>query len=285
MAAPNRSARDLGPDDLVWDFMSRSREEPMLARVQPAADAGYAAVGMFLSSWADIRSDSEAVAELEEALERTGLVIANIETLRGWAAPDRPTDRCQALETLVWEIADRFGCRYVQIVGDYEGTIEEAAQGFAGLCDRAADHGLLVGLEAVPQMTNIDTLPLAAEIVERAGRDNGGLCFDSWHLTRSTNDVGDLSRLGDAPVVATQWNDGTIRPAIDDYYTDTLASRVVPGQGEFALVEMVRALDALGCTAPIGLEVPGTALWEAPIEDAARAAADAMRSILATARG
>lgn len=264
--------------------MSRSRDESMLSRVQPAADAGFSAIGIFLSAWLDLRRDPDEVAEFEEALVATDVVLANIETIRGWAAPDRPTDACLAMEAVAWEIAERFECRYLQVIGDYEGTLAEASAGFGALCDRAGEHGLLVGLEPVPQMTNIDTLALAAEIVERADRDNGGICFDSWHFTRSTNDIADIDALSGARIMSTQWNDGTIAPAIDDYYTDTLASRVIPGDGEFQLVEMIQALDRIGATAPMGLEVPGTALWEAPIDDAAASAADAMRSLLAQAR-
>ena len=284
MGSTNRSARDLGSSDLVWDFMSRPRTESMLDRVQPAADAGYAALGIFLSSWVEMRDDPDAVARFEDALGRTGLVLANIETARGWAAPDRPTAACLEMEALAWEIADRCECRYLQVIGDYEGTLAEAGRGFAALCDRAADHGLLGGLEPVPQRTTIDSLALAAEIVERADRDNGGICFDSWHFTRSTNDIADIDALDGQRILSTQWNDGTVEPAIADYYTDTLASRVAPGEGEFQLVEMIKALNRIGCTAPVGLEVPGAALWVAPIDEAASHVAEAMRRILAEAR-
>lgn len=256
----------------------------MLARVHAAAEAGYAAVGMYLGAWAAMREDPGAVDELEQALDQTGVVIANIETLRGWASPDRSDEHGIHAEALAFEIADRFGCRYAQAIGDYTGSVAEASAGFAALCDRAADHDLLVGIEAVPSMTNIDNLTLARQIVDGADRDNAGICFDSWHLTRSTNDLDELRALDGSKVFATQFNDGTVEPVIADYYTDTLASRVAPGEGEFRLVEMVQTLDAIGCTAPIGLEVPSTRLWEVPIDDAATTCAEAMRRILAEAR-
>ena len=103
--------------------------------------------------------------EVDAALDETGIVIANIEALRGWASPDHATDVCLAHEAIVWEMADRFTCRYLQVIGDYTGTVAEAGVGFGALCDRGADHGMLVGLEAVPSMTNIGTYALASEIV------------------------------------------------------------------------------------------------------------------------
>ena len=41
----------------------------------------------------------------------------------------------------------------------------------------------------------------------------------------------------------------------------------------------------MGVTAPISLEVCSTELWEAPADDAARAAADGMRGVLAAVDG
>lgn len=285
MSAANRTARDLGPDDLVWDHFSRPREDDVVGRIHAASKAGFAAIGLFFSEWAAHRDDPAWVDAVDAALDETGIVIANIEALRGWASPDHATETCLAHEAIVWEMADRFTCRYLQVIGDYTGTVAEAGEGFGALCDRGADHGMLVGLEAVPSMTNIGTLTLATEIVERAGRDNGGICFDSWHLTRSTNDLDDIAIVGGDRIFATQFNDGTIAPQMDDYYIDCLSNRVSPGRGEFALVEMVRRLDELGSKAPIGLEVCSTELWELPVDEAARIVADDMRAVLAEARG
>ncbi len=280
-----RTARELGPDDLVWDHFSRPRSDDVVARIHAAAEHGYAAIGLFMGRWAEVRDDPAEVERIEAALAETGLVIANIEALRGWASPDRPTDSCRDLEALAFEMADRFGCRYLQVIGDYTGTLDEAAVGFGSLCDRAAEHGLLVGLEWVPSMTNIEDATTAVRIVTEADRDNGGFCFDSWHLTRSTNDLDEVRSLPGERIFATQWNDGTIVPQHDDYYEDCLMNRVPPGDGEFSLVEMVRILDDLGSTAPIGLEVCSADLWAAPVAEAARVSAEGMRRVLTEARG
>lgn len=280
-----RAATDLGPDDLVWDHFSRPRHDDVVARIEAAADAGYAAIGLYLGRWARLRSDPDAVRSIDAALDRTGLVVANIEVVRGWADPDRANEDCLAQESLAYEMADRFGCRYLQAIGDYTGSIAEASAGFGALCDRAGEHGLLVGLEWVPSMTNIETAATAAEIVVGADRANGGFCVDSWHLTRSTNDVDDIRRLPGDKIFSVQLNDGTIEPQHDDYLEDCLSNRVPPGDGAFALVDIVKALDEVGSTAPIGLEVCSTELWHGPVGTAAALSATAMRRILTQARG
>ena len=283
MSTARRTAHDLGPDDLVWDHFSRPRTEDIAPRVYAAAQAGYAAIGVFLGSWAQLRANPAQLDAVDEALDATGLVVANIETLRGWAVPGA-NDALAAQEALAYDMADHWGCRYVQVIGDAEGPLDRAAQGFAALCDRAADHGLAVGLEWVPSMTNIPDAPTALQIVLDADRTNGGLCVDSWHFTRSTNRLDDLRAIPGEKVIATQWNDGTVVPQNPNYYEDTLSNRVVPGEGEFALEEILRILDAAGSQAPLGMEVCSAELWARPIEEAAQRAADAMRALLARVR-
>ena len=285
MTAPTarRTARDLGPDDLVWDHFSRPRADGVVERVHAAAGAGYAAIGLYLGAWATLRDDPAALDRVDEALEATGLVVANIETLRGWTGP-AASEALAAQEALAYEMAAHWDCRYVQVIGDAEGPLDDAAHGFGALCDRAADHGLLVGLEWVPSMTNIGDCATAVRIVTDADRSNGGFCVDSWHFTRSTNNLDDLRNLPGEKVFATQWNDGTIAPQHPDYLQDCLTNRVPPGEGEFSLVEIVRILDAIGSVAPIGVEVCSAELWSAPADHAARVSADAMRRVLALAR-
>jgi len=282
MENPTKKARDLGPNDFIWDYFSRSPDDSMADRVYAASKTGYDAIGIYLGAWASMQKNPNELEKFDQALNETGIPVANIETLRGWASPNRPDSNCLNMEAAVWSIADKYQSRYVQVIGDYSGTIEEAAEGFGSLCDRAGEHGLLVGLEAVPEMTNIDTLGLAYEIVDRANRINGGLCFDSWHLTRSTNNVDDLLEIPGERILSTQWNDGSLKKVFDDYYTDTLSTRVPPGEGEFSLIEMISAIRSSGSLAPIGLEVPSEELWQSPITDAAAASINGMKSLLRT---
>ena len=279
-----KDAKELGPEDFVWDFFCRSPEDSMTARVKAASEAGFSAVGIYLGAWMQLTKNPEHIDQLEHALDECNMALANIETLRGWASPSSPSEKCLMQESMVWEIAKRFHCRYVQVIGNYTGSIEEAAIGFGSLCDRASEYGLLVGLEPVPEMTNIDSLSIGVEIIERADRENGGICFDSWHLTRSTNQISDIGRIPDGKIFATQWSDGSLTKTFDDYYTDTLSTRVPPGEGEFQLIDMMEAIQKNACQAPIGLEVPSTELWAAPIEEAAEVAMSGMRDLLAKSK-
>jgi sugar phosphate isomerase/epimerase len=292
-----RSARDLGPSDLVWDHFSRPRADDTLAKIHAASKAGYAAIGLYFGAWAALCEQPVQLERVDKALEETGIVVANIEVLRGWTmtasasgayGESAAVQASREQEAMAYAMAQRWGCRYLQVIGDATGPLDGVANAFAQLCDRAAEHGLLVGLEWLPQMSNISDATTALRIVTEADRANGGLCVDAWHLTRSTNNLDDLRMLPGEKVFATQWNDGTIAPLPSndpfDYREDCLSNRVPPGHGEFAVVEMVRILDAIGSRAPIGVEVCSTELWAAPVEFAAQLSADAMRQVLFEAR-
>lgn len=273
----------LGPGDLVWDHMSHPDTDPV-ERVHAAAAAGFAGIGMFVRRWRQLRSDPAHVERFEAALDETGLRLWGMEVVAGWSADGTTTDEQQAFEAAAWEMRDRFGCAYLQAIGRGVGTPAEAAAGFAALCDRAADHGLVVALEFVPEFTDIATVADALEVVERADRDNGGFCVDSWHLTRSTNDPADILTLPGDRIFSIQMNDGPIVADDPDYYTDTISNRVPPGEGEFQLTQMIANLDTIGASCPIGLEVMSPALWALPAAEAAKSMADGMRSVVTAAR-
>ena len=279
-----RTAHDLTWPDLIWSHFSRPRFGGFDERVAAAAEAGFDAVGLYALEDQRMREEEgRSAVDIRALVEDHGLVVAEIEVVRGWSdPPGEASQQCTSLEEIAYEMADELGCRYLQAVGPYEGTVEDAARGFAALCDRAAAHDLVVGIEFLP-FTNIKTAADVEEILDLADRPNAGCCVDIWHHVRGANDEELIRALGGERIAAVQMNDGTIEPAMDDYYVDCLQSRVPPGEGEFDCVGFVQLLDGLGVRAPIAVEVCSAELWEAPVDEAARRAADGMRAVLAAA--
>jgi 4-hydroxyphenylpyruvate dioxygenase len=56
---------------------------------------------------------------------------------------------------------------------------------------------------------------------------------------------------------------------------ETLTRRLLPGDGEQPVTELVAALEAGGCRAPLGVEVFNSRLHRLPVREAARRAMDA----------
>jgi sugar phosphate isomerase/epimerase len=281
-----RDPKLLAWPDLVWSHFSRPRFGGFDERVEAAAAAGFAGLGLYIHEFARLRTDEDrSVSSIAAQLDEHGLCLAEIEVLRGWwATTGDVADEFERDAALAFEMADGLGARYMQVIGPYSCGTEQAVDGLGRLCDRAARYGLLVGVEWLPY-TNIASAADAQVLVEATGRANAGYCADIWHHVRGANDAAMLRRLPGNRIFAVQMNDGPLRPTLSDYKEDCLATRLPPGEGEFDCAGFLRILRELGVTAPISLEVASTELWERPAAEAAQRAADGMHHILAAAGG
>jgi sugar phosphate isomerase/epimerase len=276
---PKRRPHDLGNSDLVMSHFTLPRYHPIDERIAFAAAAGYAGIGLYINHYEQLLASGEAPNRIHELLEEHGIVLAEIEVVRGWAQTGDPYDRCRAMEETAWAMADQFGCRYLQAIGPYEGTLDDAGKAFGALCDRAGDHGLVVGIEFLP-FTNIYNATDAMAIVERAGRENGGLCVDIWHHQRGTNDLDLIRAIPGDRVMAIQMSDGPLQPTLPDYVQDCLQFRVPPGEGEFDVSGFVSALRDIGSQVPWSMEVCNDTRGSTDPAGHARKSADAMRTFL-----
>jgi sugar phosphate isomerase/epimerase len=251
-------------------------------RFSAARQAGFSAVGFGVPGFIELEESGTAAGDLRRLADRLGVAITEIEALRPrWGRPDE--ERESRAEDAAFRMADAFGSRYVQVIGPYHGSLDDAAAAFARLCDRAGDHGLTAGIEFLP-FTNIVDAATAAAIVDRAGRPNGGVCLDSWHHFRGAADTTMLRDLTARRIVAVQIDDGTTLPEHDDYYTDCIENRRIPGEGEFDLIGFVRLLDELAVSVPVSLEVISTELQALPPADAAKRIREGFLRVMEAAR-
>ncbi|WP_448624273.1 sugar phosphate isomerase/epimerase family protein [Geodermatophilus sp. URMC 64] len=290
MTVPERLAAlpgyaDLGPDDLILSHFSLGRARPFEERVRAAADAGFAAMGLYVREYQRLRSEGATDADLNAVLDAHGLRVVEIEALRGWSATGPEREAYLADERDVFAMSDALGPgHHVQVIGPYTGTLDDAAEAFAGVCDRAAEHGLCAAIEFLPEMTNIPDADTAMEIVNRAGRANGGICLDSWHHFRGADDDAMLRRIPPERIFAVQIDDGPRRPVDADYYTDCTRYRQVPGEGAFDLVGFLSLLAGMGVRIPLSVEVISEELLQRPAAEVARRLAEGTRAVMAAAR-
>lgn len=275
-----RKPHDLGSDDLVLSHFTLGRHHDFTQRVDAAAAAGCAAIGIYIRDHQRLAAAGVTPEAMAELLDERNLCLAEIEALRGWADPAlRVGDDYQEQEATAFAIADAFESRYVQAIGPFAGTIADAGADYAALCDRAADHGLVVGLEFLP-FTNIATAADALRIVEHADRDNGGVCIDIWHHQRGADDLDLIRAIPGEKVTGIQVSDGPLSPTLENYYEDTLRTRVPPGEGEMDVAGFVAAVRSTGASVPWGLEVCNEVAWATDGTDFVRACADGIRRFL-----
>jgi sugar phosphate isomerase/epimerase len=280
----------LGTDDLVLCSGTIARHAPFRERLQAASAAGYAAVSLWGRDYQAARDEGYSDADLVALLDDHGLAVAELDPVWWWTpgaaafsiAPEfDPIDVFRFGEADLFRIAELFGARSLNAAevlgGDW--SVEDAAEAFAGLCDRAAGHGLLVHLEWLA-WSRISDLATALEVVTLADRPNGGLNVDTWHCARTGTTAADLMTVPGHRVLAIQVDDGP-ELAEGNLIEATLHSRLVPGEGAFDLLGYLASLHSIGADAPIGVEVFSDELHALGPMEAARRAADATRALLA----
>ncbi len=282
MNAYQSAGPQLGWGDLVWSHFSRSRFDPLPERIEAAGRAGFGGIGLYAHAFGRWLEEGHSAAELRDHLQAAGIVIGEIEAMRGWWAESGPeAEEARQFEAWASEIASTLGARYLQVIGPIGVPVELAAQRFGQLCDRMSTWDVKVGIEWLP-FTNIATPHDAQRIVQLADRPNGGYCADIWHHIRGTGQLADVLALEPEKIFSIQLSDGPIMPADSDYKRDCLANRLPPGEGEFECAQFVAALASHGVQAPLSAEVCSPKMWNAPVDDAARWCAESLRMVLNT---
>jgi sugar phosphate isomerase/epimerase len=279
----------LGPGDLVLCSGTLPRATPFRERVAAAYGGGFTGMSLWARDYAAARQEGLSDADIVALLDDHGLAVAELDPVWSWLPGSDVTIPVEAdaeavlryREADLYVVADALGARSVNAVDVLGGVwdLDDAAAAFAALCDRAAEHGLLVHVEFLP-WSKIPDLKTAWEIVRRADRSNGGLSIDAWHCARSRSSLELLASLPGDHIFAIQLSDGPAAPEAD-LMTATLHERRLPGEGDFQLLALLDALTDTGTEAPLGVEVFSDALHAIGPLEAARLAGDATREVLA----
>lgn len=253
-----------GPPDLSLAALGFLELDPP-ALLEVAAEAGFSSVS--LRTWAAVPGGPEyplleggRLCELtRERIDATGVAILQIELVS--LARDVEIESYRP----VLEGGAALGAARVVACGDDEDGV--VAERFAELCDLAGELEMRVDVEFMP-FRRLATLPQALAVIARADRDNACVMVDALHLFRSGGSVGEVAtaprscigvcQLCDAPLVG---------PTEDELASEARALRLLPGDGELPLRDL---LGALPDGVVLAAEVPNHRLF-AGLSPAARA--------------
>ncbi len=253
-------------------------DSPLEARIIAAAAAGFDGIGLRPTDRRRAHESGLSDDDLRAMLSDAGLSVVELDVISGWGADGDRLAGARAHEQRLFDLADALGGRTLTVVGDVAGPPDRVAEVFAALCDRAADHGLTVGLEYLP-WTNVADLASALRIIRDAGRANAGVVIDSWHHFHGDPDA-DLTAVPPELVAGVQVDDSP--PLREDVpLVEQTMDRVMPGEGTFDLVGFLTDLHHVLTTVPLNVEVISPRLAEVPVSRAVDTAARATRDVLA----
>ena len=235
---------------VMWEMNVRGR--PFTDRIQATVSGGFDLLSL---SFREYRKEAQAGNSPESlattALEQ-GVRLDFLDGISSWtpvrSTPDAPDFMRQAFDFSAedaLELCRRASLtRIVAVAGFDRGSLSVAqiVSHFGAFCDKAADQGIWVDLEAMPVFGGLRTLADAWTIVADAGRANCGVMFDTWHFQRDGADYAVLKSIPRGKIVNVQLVDGSKVPHGSDLWTDAFHHRELPGWGEFPLSELLQIL-------------------------------------------
>lgn len=247
-------------------------------QVAAGAAAGFDAVGIRVAAAAGERvwpmlGDTPVMRETVARVADTGVDVLDVELIM--LRPDLDRDAVLA----VLDAGHRLGARFVLTLG-YDPDEARLTDHFGWLCAQAAERGLRPGLEFM-KYSPVQTLAAAVRIVRAAGHPAGSVLVDALHLRRSGGSPADLVDVPGDLMPYGQLCDGPLDPVWptdDEARQESRTGRLLPGDGQFPLTELVGALPPGGA---LSVEAPVAALAGLSPVDRARRARSAADRLLA----
>jgi len=242
--------------------------------VRTAARAGFEFVSIFAHSpLPDMPvdaaiTDDEARQAMKHAMAETGVRVLNLECFNLAPGLD-PASFAVGLEC-----GAELGATTATAIVYENPDLAEALSLYRRLCDMAAEHGIRANVEFFATCKSLRSITEVADFVRRAGRRNSGIVLDVLHLMRTSAGLAGLAQIDPEVIGSIQVSDGMLAPPAD--LEAELTNRLLPGRGEFPLVEIISRCPA---GLPLGIEAPTLATMDqTPAQERAiaayRAAAD-----------
>jgi sugar phosphate isomerase/epimerase len=237
-------------------------------RVEAAARGGYAGVGL---SYPDLRKTVERYGNdgINSILRENGIKYFEVEFLTDWYMTGERRRQSDLIRRDLLTTAEKTGARHIKVGGDMQGKpwpVEEMIQSFAALCDEARNAGANVVIEVLP-WSNIADLKTGIEIVSGAGKTNGSLLIDIWHMARGGIPYDAVASMPGRFVGHVELSDAAREP-IGQLIEDTVHHRKLCGEGSLDVPGFLRCIKATGYTGPFGVEIISDEHRERPLKEA-----------------
>jgi 4-hydroxyphenylpyruvate dioxygenase len=249
-------------------------------KLQAIAAAGFDAVEVFENDFLTFDGSPRDVGRMIADL---GLTISAFQPFRDFEGlPEPLRARAFARAERKFAIMNELGAELMLICSNVSpqalGGIDRAAADLRELGELAARYGVRVGFEALAWGRHVNDYRDAWEIVRRAGHERIGLILDSFHTLARRSPLEPIATIPGDRIFLVQLADA---PTLDmDVLSWSRHFRCFPGQGDLAVADFVRVVEATGYAGPLSLEIFNDQFRAG---SARRLATDGVRSLIALA--
>ncbi|MGD8465678.1 MAG: sugar phosphate isomerase/epimerase family protein [Anaerolineae bacterium] len=236
----------------------------LMTDIRVAQETGYDAIEFYLPKLVRYLEAGYQTEDLLPALGQLHLAVINSFLHIERQDPEARRELRQQCERLC-QVAQTLGCLTLQVVAlnalhgeSWPEIRTKVGQSLAELADIAAPFGVRLALEPV-SFTPLRSLSQALEVLDVAGRDNVGLCLDTFHLWTGGTSWEAVAALDPALIVVAHISD--VMPRSGREWSD--ADRdVLPGDGILPLRDGIEAIRATGYDDLWCVEMLGAYHWE-----------------------
>jgi len=259
---------------LSLDSLTLTDTQPQVA-IRAAAEAGFDICSLWVQAPALYPSPlltPDKERECAAIIADTGIAIQALEVF------DLHSREAVEAYKPQLELGARLGGKAALTINYTNPDKAETADILALFVEAAGEFGLAVNLEPVFG-GHSPTLAEARDIIRASGADVG-LCFDPHHLIRTGGGQAELMAIEPELIRYVQVCDGPIPQPAEIAATEAVCERLYPGEGDFPLVELLRAAPR---DVTVGVECPSLRRAQAGMSalDQAKEAMRMVRRLLA----
>ncbi|MGR3810523.1 sugar phosphate isomerase/epimerase family protein [Jiulongibacter sp. NS-SX5] len=255
----------------------------LLNEIKTAAKVGYDGIEIWQRTLEAFLKDGGTTKEVKKLANDLGISIENSIGFASWIV-DNDEARGRAMDQLKreMELLAEIGCKRiaappVSATNLPKIDLSKAADRFAAVCELGKEMGVLPQLELWGFSENLhrfgETLFVAAE----SGHPDAVILPDIYHLRRGGSPFESLEMINGSKIQMFHMNDypGDVPKA---ELTD--AMRVMPGDGDAPMKEILQTLNAKGVPITLSLEIFNEDYWKMDASEAAKIGLQKMKKVV-----
>ncbi len=261
----------------LWKCESTIREDS-----EAIAKAGFKHVELRQSKIND--QSQYSIADVKKMLEDNALEPLGSQHAPSLGFPDaRQPQRLDAFKRNVEKTAT-LGLKLSNcacVVRDPKVTLDhykQAVDNYRAAAEFAKGYGIVIVIEFMKFSTFLSTLPSALWMTRQVAHPNLNITVDAFHVWAGRGKMLDFDDVGEGEVFNFHLNDvapGKPRELLGD------ADRLMPGEGEIPLAEMLRRLSGRGYNGKVMVELFSPKWWGRPVAEVCQAAKQSADAVMA----